>query len=300
MLVSIVLPIYKVEAYLRKCLDSLMRQTYTELEIILVDDGSPDSCGLICDEYARKDGRFVVLHKENGGVSSARRAGLKICTGRYVMFVDPDDYLAEDAVQLLYERLLADGSDMAVGKFALLYENGDIERPLQSLWAERSVCAKEDILCRDGGFDRLFVSLGCKLYKKELLDGIEFPPLKVGEDLWIHPLVLDRCDKISLVDSWVYYYFQRTNSAMKQISDEARYHQVSAYLHMAKYVYDKGYDARRWYVVALANAFHIKKRSDRVGLIRRFFNKKERRSLLKGASLKDRVRWICIHTPFSF
>lgn len=298
--ISVIVPIYKVEAYLRKCLDSLVRQEYQNLEIILVDDGSPDSCGQICEEYAETDSRITVIHQENGGIGSARNAGLRICTGQFIMFVDPDDYLAENAIRLLYDRLVMDGSDMAIGKFVLEYEDGRMEKPRQKLWEEYSVCTKEDVLCRDGGSEYLFVAAWCKLYKRELLEGIEFPVLKVAEDLWVFPLVLDRCQRISLVDSWIYFYVQRSGSAIKSVSNAFRYGMTKAHLHMARYVYDAGYDARKWYATALANAVHIQKRKDRVDLIRQFFDKRERRLLLRGTTLKIKLRWICVHTPFSF
>ena len=101
-LVSIIVPIYKVEPYLRRCLDSIVNQTYTNLEIILVDDGSPDGCPQICDEYAAKDKRIIVIHKENGGLSSARNAGLKIASGAFISFVDSDDWVNDHYIETLY------------------------------------------------------------------------------------------------------------------------------------------------------------------------------------------------------
>ena len=109
-LVSIIVPIYKVEPYLRRCLDSIVNQTYTNLEIILVDDGSPDGCPQICDEYVAKDKRIIVIHKENGGLSDARNAGLDICKGEYISFVDSDDILDLNAV----EYMLNAGTDVDI------------------------------------------------------------------------------------------------------------------------------------------------------------------------------------------
>lgn len=103
--ISIIVPVYKVEPYLRKCVDSILAQTFTNFEVILVDDGSPDNSGKICDEYAIKDSRVRVIHKENGGLSSARNAGIDIARGKYLGFVDSDDYIAEDMYEVLYENL---------------------------------------------------------------------------------------------------------------------------------------------------------------------------------------------------
>ena len=101
-LITVIIPIYKVEKYLPKCLDSVLAQTYSNLEIILVDDGSPDNCGAICDEYAARDSRIRVIHKENGGLSSARNSGIDICRGKYISFIDSDDFVSPYFIEMLY------------------------------------------------------------------------------------------------------------------------------------------------------------------------------------------------------
>ena len=116
-LVSIIIPIYKVEPYLRCCLDSIVNQTYTNLEIILVDDGSPDGCPKICDEYAAKDNRIVVIHKENGGLSDARNAGLDVYKGDYVYFIDSDDIIPSNCIYALFEILSKENADIASSSF---------------------------------------------------------------------------------------------------------------------------------------------------------------------------------------
>ena len=116
-LISIIVPIYKVESYLRRCLDSIVNQTYSNLEIILVDDGSPDSCPQICDEYAAKDSRIIVIHKKNGGLSDARNAGLDICKGEYVYFIDSDDFITLNAISVLYNACEKYNADIAVGDY---------------------------------------------------------------------------------------------------------------------------------------------------------------------------------------
>lgn len=111
-LVSIIVPIYKVEKYLRKCIDSILFQSFADLQIILIDDGSPDGCGTICDEYAQKDNRVIALHSQNGGLSAARNKGLSLCDGKYVFFVDSDDYLEKNAIETLYNKAEADQLDI--------------------------------------------------------------------------------------------------------------------------------------------------------------------------------------------
>ena len=103
--ISVVVPVYNVEKYLRKCIDSIINQTYKNLEIILVDDGSPDKCGEICDEYAKKDNRVKVIHKKNAGVSSARNDGIDNATGEYIIFVDSDDWLEDNAIEIMVDKL---------------------------------------------------------------------------------------------------------------------------------------------------------------------------------------------------
>ena len=113
-LISIIVPVYDVEPYLRKCIDSILIQSYRDLEIILVDDGSPDNCGAICDEYAEKDKRIKVIHKKNGGLSDARNAGLDIATGEYIGFVDSDDWVMPDMYEYLYKAVKEYDADMSV------------------------------------------------------------------------------------------------------------------------------------------------------------------------------------------
>ena len=112
--ISVIVPVYKVEPYLRKCLDSIVNQTYRNLEIILVDDGSPDNCGRICDEYAERDKRIRVIHQKNGGVSSARNEGLKIASGDWIGWVDSDDWIEPDMFEYLLENAKKSKADIAV------------------------------------------------------------------------------------------------------------------------------------------------------------------------------------------
>ena len=129
-LISVIVPVYKVEAYLDKCISSIVGQTYRNLEIILVDDGSPDNCGAICDAWAEQDSRIKVIHKENGGLSDARNAGMSAATGELLGFVDSDDHISPEMYQLLYERMIADNSDISACGVEMVFENGLPSRPL--------------------------------------------------------------------------------------------------------------------------------------------------------------------------
>lgn len=120
-LVSIIVPVYKVEQYLSRCVDSILQQSYSNLEIILVDDGSPDSCGMICDEYQKKDSRVQVIHKSNGGLSDARNYGIEAAQGKYLAFVDSDDWLDFDMIDILYRVLTSQDADIAECSYRNLY-----------------------------------------------------------------------------------------------------------------------------------------------------------------------------------
>ena len=123
-LLSVIVPVYRVEQYLHKCLDSLVNQTYRDLEIILVDDGSPDTCGAICDAYAARDGRIRVIHQENRGLSGARNTGLDHARGEFVAFVDSDDYLEQDMYAQLMAAAVGESADIVIGDFYMILETG--------------------------------------------------------------------------------------------------------------------------------------------------------------------------------
>ena len=141
--ISIIVPVYKVEKYLKKCVDSILAQTFTDFELILVDDGSPDDSGKICEEYAEKDARVRVLHKENGGLSSARNAGIEVAKGKYLGFIDSDDYIAEDMYELLYNTIIKEDADLSICGIYDVYEG---KAPIVKPTIEKVVSAEEALL----------------------------------------------------------------------------------------------------------------------------------------------------------
>ena len=126
-LISVIVPIYNVEKYLDRCVESIINQTYKNLEIILVDDGSPDNCTQMCDDYAKKDSRIRVVHKENGGLSDARNAGMEVATGEYVSFIDSDDYISLDFYETLFQTMIDNDSDIVECSVVKFYENGKFD-----------------------------------------------------------------------------------------------------------------------------------------------------------------------------
>lgn len=202
--ISIIVPIYKSEKYLDRCIESIVNQTYKNLEIILVDDGSPDNCPKICDEYAKKDSRIVVVHKENGGVSSARNAGLDIAKGDYIAFVDSDDYIEKDMYLELLNGIKEKNSDIAVCNYVEINNN---VRVRQNCKYNASYIEKENILPLFLMGNVLTAHLWNKLYKKELFGDIRFKKYNMVEDLDIMYLILEKCNKIRYINKEYYNYF---------------------------------------------------------------------------------------------
>ena len=125
-LISVIIPVYNVEKYINRCVDSVIHQSYTNLEIILVDDGSPDNCPTICDNYSKQDSRIKVIHKKNGGLSDARNVGIEHSKGKYITFIDSDDYISNDYVEILYKLITKYNSKIAVADNYIFYEDGNI------------------------------------------------------------------------------------------------------------------------------------------------------------------------------
>ncbi len=180
-LISVIVPVYKVENCLRKCVDSILAQTYTNLEIILVDDGSPDKSGQICEEYKKKDKRIKVIHKENGGLSSARNVGLDLARGEYYAFVDSDDYIEKETYELLYNAIKEYETDIACQ--GIIRENEQTgDKQIIRTPEEEKVYNCTEALYQILLSNEIGISVWSKLYKKEVFDNVRFPEGKTNED----------------------------------------------------------------------------------------------------------------------
>ena len=219
-LISVIIPIYKVEPYLAKCVESVLGQTYSDFEIILVDDGSPDRCGVLCDEYAQADSRIKVIHKRNGGLSDARNAGMKIAHGEYLAFIDSDDWIERDYFDILY-RLLKD-YDADLSAIALCNVNEEGNEIGRSHNGEThlldATAAMENMFHRDG----LPWCAQAKLYKRTLFEGIEYPVGVLMEDKATTYKVFGKCQKIVYSDLSLYKYLVRQGSIMRSQFSEKR------------------------------------------------------------------------------
>lgn len=206
--ISIIVPVYGVEKYLRDCLDSIVSQTFSDWECILVDDGSPDQSGAICDEYAARDSRFRVIHRPNGGVAAARNTALAACRGRYIGFVDSDDLVHSGMFQHLYELIVAHDADVAQVGFEVLHLGYKKYRPLVDSIEiyNRSRVAVE--LLQD---KRIQNYLWNKLFRRELID-VGFPVGKVYEDMYAITLWARNIRKMVASPAMLYSYRQRKGS----------------------------------------------------------------------------------------
>ncbi len=206
--ISIIVPVYKTEIYLRKCIESILAQTYTNLEIILVDDGSPDKCGEICDEFKEKDDRIKVIHKSNGGVSSARNAGLSMVSGEWIGWVDSDDVIEPDMFEQLYNNAMENSADISVCSRIECYKNKQVFRG----WDKLQVLDTNEALGLLFENDRMQNFLWDKLWRKELFEDVVFPEGRTYEDIAIMHRLFLRAKSVVVIPQALYYYVQHEGS----------------------------------------------------------------------------------------
>lgn len=215
-IISVIVPIYNVEKYLRKSIDSLLCQTYRNLEIILVDDGGTDGCPDICDEYKEQDARVRVIHKSNGGLSDARNAGLAIASGEYIAFFDSDDYLKPTMYEKLVQALECAKADVAICNFETVTPEGISipERNLHQSIQDEVITGKEAIIRLCGPNYEYYVTAWNRLYKKEVVENILFPKGKIHEDEFTAHLFYGVAEKVACVKEPGYCYVVREDSIM--------------------------------------------------------------------------------------
>ena len=219
-LISIIVPVYNVSKYLRTCLESIRKQTYKNIEVILVDDGSLDGSQKICDEYTHIDERFICIHKKNGGLSDARNEGIKLASGKYGMLVDSDDYIHRDSVRVLYQNLIQYDADLSIGNYRRVKpeETVDLDSNPDNKILEFSTESALRELCEleynyfTANHIQQFTSAWNKLYKIELLKTIPFPKGKVFEDVATAHAFINSAKKVVYTDAILYFYLIREGS----------------------------------------------------------------------------------------
>ena len=211
-MISVVVPVYNVASYLPQCLDSLLSQTYKDLEIIIVNDGSTDDSPQICDSYATKDRRVKVVHKTNGGLSDARNVGVTQATGDRIYFADSDDWVDKNAILKLYEFAIANDCDIVQGNMYYAYPDYLLYRNVSLQEHKKMVLKREEAMRELIINDRIKNFAWGKLYKTCLVRNLEFPIGKFFEDSFWQHLVIDRIERYGIIDEPLYYYRQRSDS----------------------------------------------------------------------------------------
>ena len=240
--ISVIIPVYNVEAYLRYCVESVRSQTYPDLEILLVDDGSPDKSGSLCDAFAREDKRIRVLHQENGGQCAARNAGLDIASGEYVMFVDSDDIVRSTICEKLYALAVQHEAQLVRCSYFSFTDYATIPQGFADD-TEKETCydsqgALENFVCAPFSGRKHFIPSVCTtLFKKELFDTVRFPNGLIYEEGFVLPKIYMQCRKLVYLDARLYGYFRHPNSTMtsgfsdkglKSLDDWKEIHELTA------------------------------------------------------------------------
>lgn len=219
-LISIIVPVYNVEQYLEKCIKSILSQSYQNFELILVDDGSVDKSSMLCDRYAAEDGRIIVIHKENGGLSSARNAGLDRANGDFIGFVDSDDYVADDFCETLLQAVISENADMAICNYLRVDETYNLISEENNYFPITDSCINTNRFL-EGYFDQFgwcYVVAWNKLYRRALFDTVRYPEGKLHEDEFIIHRLAYQCERIVCIAKPLYYYVRRNGSIMSTVS----------------------------------------------------------------------------------
>lgn len=227
--VSIIVPVYQVEEYLCQCIDSILAQTFKDFELILVDDGSKDRSGMICDRYALMDDRILAIHKDNGGLSDARNVGINKANGKYIMFVDSDDYISEFMLERLYMNMKSQDADIVACNFTYFFEEDQKKN--------FSTCAKYEILTAQEIFlyrknERnygVWTVAWNKLYKKGIFNNVCFRCGKYHEDEFFANEIYQKNIQVVMIADCLYYYRQRKNSIMSIINPQKEIDRIEAY-----------------------------------------------------------------------
>lgn len=214
--ISVVVPVYNVESYLKRCVDSIIHQTYSNLEIFLVDDGSTDASGALCDAYAEQDQRIVCIHKKNGGLSSARNMGIERAAGKFLFLVDSDDFVDERMIEVLYRDLTEQNVKMSAVSFQEFTDIADIRKseekiPVQCLTQKEAV---KKILKGEEFCDYAWN----KLYRRELFETVRYPIDRMMEDVGTTYRLLEQCEQVSYRPMPLYFYYQRADSILHRRS----------------------------------------------------------------------------------
>lgn len=255
--VTVIVPVYNVEEYLKECMQSILEQTYQNLEIILVDDGSTDSSGKICDEYQNKDSRIKVIHQENQGLSAARNTALKLATGDMIQFVDSDDFIAKNMIEDLVKIMKQNNADIIISSH-YIYQDG---KPLESEYSNQiQVYDTNQAIAQMVLDKKIRFYAWDKFYKRELWKDLEFPVGRIFEDIATIPKAFIQAKKVLFYDHPFYYYRKREGSITMKRSKEQKLEYLKSVLDINHFLREKtnGIDDYLDYnlIYTMINIFH--------------------------------------------
>lgn len=237
-LISIIVPIYNVEAYIKKCVDSLIAQTYDNIEIILVDDGSPDNCPHICDEYSKKFSQIKVIHKANGGLSDARNAGIDIARGEYLIFVDSDDLILPNTVNMLYDLCVKNDAELASCEHMRCNEGDDLDQlTVPPISKETDVFENEKMEMFLSSSKISTVAWG-KIYHRRLFENVRYPFGKYHEDVFTTYKLIHLANRVALTNEIGYVYRYNASSIMNESFSLKRLHSIEGKMEQAGFIAD--------------------------------------------------------------
>lgn len=226
--VSVICPVYNVEKYLSKCIDSILNQTFVDFELILINDGSLDNSGVICDKYVKVDSRVSVIHKVNGGISSARNCGIENAKGEYIVFIDSDDFIASDMLEVLYKKIQQYNCDIVQCGYKKVYQENMNCENLMNIIEGDIVYESLDIVKNFFTGRNVSSIVWDKIYRTELFKNIRFPVGQVMEDAFILTDIYYKAKKICIVKDIKYFYLQRDGSIMN--TKKSKHHMVCSFL----------------------------------------------------------------------
>lgn len=229
--ISVIVPVYNVEKYIDRCIQSILGQTYSDFELILVDDGSPDNAPAMCDEWATKDSRIRVIHKENGGLSSARNAGIQAATGEHLIFIDSDDVIHPDCLRILMTCIQNTGAEIAMGRFTRFHEETvaeDCFLPWNGECVTRNNLETLDCFFEDPENLPSLVSACGTLWHRRLFDDFTFPVGRLFEDEFTTYKLYHKSTKVAFADAVLYYYFDNSNGITRNLTIEKRFDEYDA------------------------------------------------------------------------
>ena len=242
---TVIVPIYNVEKYLHRCVDSILNQTFSDFELILVDDGSPDNCGAICDEYAKKDKRIKVIHKENGGLSDARNAGLDIAEGEYVSFIDGDDFIHNQTYEFMLNLMNENNAGIGCFNYQFIKTNekeNEVKYEYDEVKSKLKIIDSKNFLSNFNEYYHAvsWISACTKIYQRIIFERLRFPYGKVDEDSYMLHHVVSKTKKIIRTDTTFYYYVWTEGSISRSAFSPKRFDKNGANLDRVEFFKSKG------------------------------------------------------------